>query len=204
VAGLDHTSRRAGRLPGRSCRDRRALHPDPQRLAALRARAETGAAILRPQPTVRDAELIQIHAEAGRFFQVHLPGSWVPDYLASCGLAAALLPTSPWKIGYAPANWTALTDYLRQLSHCDAALLCSGLVVNGKNGQLRDHFHDRLMIPLRAEDGIDRVHRPPPQACYFADSQSCPSAVSAFARVLRFSSGNPSQNHGSSRSIRLR
>jgi DNA primase len=130
------------------------LTPDPDRIAALQTRAETGAAILRPQPVIRDAELVQIHAEAGRFFQSLLTGSWVPDYLASRGLDAALLPTSPWKIGYASANWTALTDHLRQLGHYDAALLCSGLVVNGKNGQLRDHFHDRLMIPLRAEDGI--------------------------------------------------
>jgi DNA primase len=53
----------------------------------------------------------------------------------------------------APASWTALTEHLRGLGHCDAALLCSGLVVTGRNGQLRDHFHDRLMIPLRAEDG---------------------------------------------------
>jgi DNA primase len=130
------------------------LSPDPGRAAALLARAETGTAILRPQRTVRDDELVQIHAGAGRFFQSHLAGSWVPEYLASRGLDAALLPTSPWKIGYAPASWTALTGHLRQLGHSDAAMLCSGLVVNGRNGQLRDHFHDRLMIPLRAEDGV--------------------------------------------------
>jgi DNA primase len=76
----------------------------------------------------------------------------VPGYLADRGLDAALLPSSPWKIGYA-ASWTILTEHLRGLGHCDAALLCSGLVVAGSNGQLRDHFHDRLMIPLRAEDG---------------------------------------------------
>jgi hypothetical protein len=66
------------------------------------ARAETRFAVHSPVLAVRDAELVQIHAEAGRFFQSRLPGSWVPDYLASRGLAAALLPTSPWKIGYAP------------------------------------------------------------------------------------------------------
>jgi DNA primase len=122
--------------------------------AALRARAATTEVVHLPPPAPRDPELVQIHAEAGRFYQACLAGSWVPGYLANRGLAAALLPASPWKIGYAPASWTLLTDHLRGLGHCDAALLCSGLVVNGKNGQLRDHFHDRLMIPLRAEDGI--------------------------------------------------
>jgi DNA primase len=145
-------SRQAG-TPGEAAAIAARLSPDPGRAAALLARAETGAAILRPPPIVRDDELVQIHAEAGRFFQSLLARSWVPEYLASRGLDAALLPTSPWKIGYAPANWTALTGHLRQLGHSDAALLCSGLVVNGRNRQLRDHFHDRLMIPLRAEDG---------------------------------------------------
>jgi DNA primase len=130
------------------------LSPSPGRAGALAARAETGAAILDPQQTARDSELVQIHAEAGRFYQSLLAGSWVPGYLASRGLAAALLPTSPWKIGYAPAQWTALTGYLRQLGHCDAALLCSGLAVNSGNGQLRDRFHDRLMIPLRDQDRV--------------------------------------------------
>ncbi|MBV9450724.1 MAG: toprim domain-containing protein [Streptosporangiaceae bacterium] len=124
------------------------------RATAVLGRAGTTGAFLCPPAVTRDPELVQIHAEAGRFFQACLTGSWVPDYLASRGLDAALLPTSPWKIGYAPATWTALTDHLHRLGHSDAALLCSGLVTNRKNGQLRDRFHDRLMIPLRAEDGI--------------------------------------------------
>jgi len=132
-------------------------------LDAVQAEAATRAAVHCPPVTRRDPELVQMHAEAGRFFQACLQGSWVPGYLASRRLDAALLPTSPWKIGHAPASWTALTEYLRNLGHCDAALLRSGLVVNGKNGQLRDHFHDRLMIPLRAADGyvvafIGRCH----------------------------------------------
>ena len=122
-------------------------------ITAHRDRARTTEAVLRSARPVRDPELVQIHAEAGRFYQACLAGSWVPAYLADRGLSAALLPTSPWKIGYAPASWTILTEHLRGLGHCDAALLCSGLVVNGRNGQLRDHFYDRLMIPLRAEDG---------------------------------------------------
>jgi DNA primase len=132
----------------------RRVSADSARAAATRHRTETTAALLRRPAATRDPELVEIHAEAGRFFQACLRGSWVPGYLADRGLGAALLPTSPWKIGYAPASWTALTEHLRGLGHCEAALLCSGLVVNCKDGRLRDQFHDRLMIPLRAEDGI--------------------------------------------------
>lgn len=147
VYGRDHPHDEASELAAR-------ISATPERAANTVRRAETTGALLTPPAPCRDPELVQIHAEAGRFFQACLAGSWVPGYLASRGLDAALLPTSPWKIGYAPASWTALTRYLRGLGHCDAAMLCSGLVTNGRNGQLRDRFHDRLMIPLRAADRI--------------------------------------------------
>ena len=121
--------------------------------AAL-AHVQITAAVLSPESAERDPELVQIHVEAARFYQACLRGSWVPDYLASRRLDAALLPTSPWTIGYAPPSRTLLTDHLRGLGHCDAALLCSGLAVNGSDRQLHDLFRDRLMIPLRAEDGV--------------------------------------------------
>src|SRR5271154_7042722 len=138
----------------------------PDRITAAQDRARTSHALLHPPSAGRDEELVRVHVDALRYFQSRLPRSWVPGYLASRGLDAALLPTSPWKIGYAPDDWTALTDHLRSLGYCDAALLSSGLVTNGKNKRLRDHFHDRLMIPLRAEDGIvvGFIGRRPPQA----------------------------------------
>jgi hypothetical protein len=122
--------------------------------AATLGRAETTDAARRLAAADRDPVLVQVIAAAGRFYQSQLTGSWVPGYLASRGLDAALLPTSPWKIGYAPASWTALVDHLRGRGFTDADMLTAGLAVNGRNGQLRDHFHDRLILPLRAEDGI--------------------------------------------------
>ena len=122
--------------------------------AATLGRAETTEAARRPTAADRDPVLVQVIAAAGRFYQSQLAGSWVPGYLASRRLDAALLPTSPWKIGYAPASWTSLVDHLRGQGFTDADMLTAGLVVNGRNGQLRDHFCDRLIIPLRAADGI--------------------------------------------------
>jgi DNA primase len=128
--------------------------PDTRRSEAVRRRAETTAAVASRRAGAGDAELVQIHAAAGRFFQAALRGSWVPDYLSDRGLAAALLATSPWKIGYAPAAWTALTDYLRRQGYDPRVMLRSGLVVTGRDGRLHDRFRDRLMIPLRNERGI--------------------------------------------------
>jgi DNA primase len=128
--------------------------PDTRRSEAVRRRAETTAAVAARRAGAGDAEFVQIHAAAGRFFQGALRGSWVPDYLSDRGLAAALLATSPWKIGYAPATWTALTGYLRRQGYDPRVMLRSGLVVTGRDGRLHDRFRDRLMIPLRDERGI--------------------------------------------------
>jgi DNA primase catalytic core len=125
------------------------VSPDPERIAAVLARAQAGVALTRPAPPEGHGELVAIHADAGRFYQSCLPGSWVADYLASRRLETVLLPSSPWKVGYAPRSWTALTSHLRSLGHSDEAMLSSGLVVPGKDGKPRDMFHDRLMVPVR-------------------------------------------------------
>jgi DNA primase catalytic core len=125
------------------------VSPDPERIAAVLTRAQASAALTRPPPANGPAELVQIHADAGRFYQSCLAASWVPGYLASRRLEAALLPSSPWKIGYAPRSWIALTSHLRSLGHSEEAMLTSGLVVPGNDGRPRDLFHDRLMIPVR-------------------------------------------------------
>jgi DNA primase len=130
------------------------LSPDPDRLASIVARAEAANALIQSESATGDDDLIKIHADAGRFFQSKLEGSWVPDYMATRGLGAVFLPTSPWKIGYAPDSWTVLTSHLRGLGYTDDTLLRSGLVAEGKFG-LCDRFRDRLMIPLRR--ATDRV-----------------------------------------------
>jgi DNA primase catalytic core len=135
--------------PGEAAAIAARVSPDPERVAAVLARAQAGAALTRPPPAAGHGDLVQVHADAGRFYQSCLPGSWVPGYLASRRLDAVLLPSCPWKVGYAPRSWTALTSHLRELGHSDEAMLRSGLVVTGKDGKPRDMFHDRLMIPVR-------------------------------------------------------
>jgi DNA primase catalytic core len=135
------------------------VSPDPERVAAVLARAQARTALTRTQTAASYDELVQIHADAGRFYQFCVPGSWVPGYLASRRLEAVLLRASPWKIGYAPRSRTALTSHLRELGYSDQIMLRSGLAVPGKDGKPRDMFRDRLMIPIRqaAEWPGDRV-----------------------------------------------
>ncbi len=146
VFAASHSPQRATELAAR-------ISPSPERVAALLGRAQTTHALLSHSPPPRDDELVAIHAAACRFFQARLTGSWVPGYLASRGMRAVFLPASPWKTGYAPKAWTALTDHLRGRGFGEEALLRSGLVTTGRNGGLRDRFHDRLMIPVRSPEG---------------------------------------------------
>jgi DNA primase catalytic core len=77
----------------------------------------------------------------------------VPDYLGGRGLASALEDSSPWRIGYAPKSWTALTDHLREAGYTDRTLEAAGLALTARTGRMVDRFRDRLTLPLRDGDG---------------------------------------------------
>ena len=80
-----------------------------------------------------------------------MPGSWVPGYLASRGLSAAV--QDPWLAGYAPAAWDALTSHLRAAGYSDMVIEASGLARRSRRGTLIDTFRDRAMLPIRSADG---------------------------------------------------
>ena len=77
--------------------------------------------------------------------------SWVSGYLATRGHGAEIM--AQWRIGYAPAGWTALTDHLRHCGRNDDAIQAAGLARRSSRGTLIDHFRDRVMLAIRTEDG---------------------------------------------------
>ena len=108
-------------------------------------------AAARNRPSPVDKEQARIQEEAARFFAARLEGTSVPQYLATRGLDTDALKR--WRIGYAPAEWTALTDHLRELGFSDQALEASGLCRRSSRGSLIDVFRDRAMFPVRALSG---------------------------------------------------
>jgi DNA primase catalytic core len=97
-----------------------------------------------PGPPVTAISRILLDAE--RFYLGDLDRSWVPGYLESRGFGP---PTAAqWRIGYAPAGWTALTSHLRSLGHDDAAMEAAGLARRSSRGTLIDHFRDRVMLAI--------------------------------------------------------
>src|ERR1039457_4522154 len=89
--------------------------------------------------------------DAERFYLGHLNCSWVPGYLESRAFGQAT--AAQWRIGYAPAGWTALMSHLRSAGHDDPAIEAAGLARRSSRGTLIDHFRDRVMLAIRAEDG---------------------------------------------------
>lgn len=51
-------------------------------------------------------------------------------------------------LGFAPDDWSTLTDLARKEGYRDNALEASGLVRRGERGSLYDFFRNRLMIPI--------------------------------------------------------
>ena len=113
---------------------------------------------LDPEPTRTlapgppEPEISRVLLDAERFYYGRLARSWVPGYLAARGFGQATMKR--WRIGYAPAGWTALTNHLRGLGHDDAVIEASGLARRSSRGTLIDHFRDRVMLAIRNENGI--------------------------------------------------
>ena len=92
---------------------------------------------------------VLLSAEAFYLDQIHC--GWVPGYLVDRGLQRA--EASRWRIGYAPAGWTTLTQHLHDLGYDNATIHAAGLARRSSRGTLIDHFRDRVMFPVRNERG---------------------------------------------------
>lgn len=73
-------------------------------------------------------------------------------YLQRRGLGAAAREDR-WCLGYAPAQWAAVTAHLRCAGFTDAEIETAGLASRSRRGDLVDRFRNRLIFPLRRVDG---------------------------------------------------
>ncbi len=89
------------------------------------------------------------------FYRHHLftpAGKFVLDYLhEKRGLTDATIET--FGLGYAPPGWETTLKYFRDQGYRDEDLLQAGLASQREAGGLVDRFRNRLMIPIRDENG---------------------------------------------------
>jgi len=114
-------------------------------VAAATAAAEAGG-------MTRD-RVVELNDQAADWFAAQAgPGSKGRAYLED-RLGADVLDHSPWRLGYAPAGWTNLTDHLRAAGATEQELLAAGLGRVSSRGNLIDAFRDRATVAIRGQDG---------------------------------------------------
>jgi DNA primase len=131
------------------------------------------------QPT-DTRRLYAAHAAAAAYYRSQLAHHRGPrDYLRGRGLGAVVDRDAPWRVGFAPPGWTALTDHLRQRGFGRRELVTAGLAVRGHGGGVFDLFRDRIVFPIRDRGGtviafIGRVWNPRTAEPTAAKYLNCP------------------------------
>ncbi|MEN6584327.1 MAG: DNA primase [Armatimonadota bacterium] len=92
--------------------------------------------------------IIRANNIACSFFRSMLArSSKVKQYLAKRGLTDTTV--DKYRLGYAPSEWDALTNHLRQQRVSPADAVKAGLIVPRENSQgFYDRFRDRLIFPI--------------------------------------------------------
>ena len=111
-----------------------------------------------PMPDKRgprtDASAYRINEAACAFFQRHLAstqGAGARDYMERRGLDRGA--AEAFQIGLAPSDGDSLRSYLLREGFEASQLAAAGIVRESEDGQQRDLFRGRLMIPIRDADG---------------------------------------------------
>ena len=95
------------------------------------------------------ARILQMNKLAARFFYDTLnseAGRNARKYLRDRQLSDKTIVN--FGLGYAPAEWQGLTNYLRSKGFTDEEMVRGYLAARNKNGNLYDKFRDRVMFPI--------------------------------------------------------
>jgi len=121
---------------------------------ALKVLAEKAGVSLRPEDRKKWEErdvLFAIMEEATLFFQNKF-ASTIPakDYLAKRGLRPEIIAS--FRLGFSPAGWRDLKDYLIQKGFSENHIEKAGLVKHTEKGSY-DRFRSRIMFPIADSSG---------------------------------------------------
>lgn len=148
------STRMRRRLTEAAARNNHSANASPAHAPTKAAHPQGDAPPARPvqkHPDASGADLRAALADAHHFFRRSLPGSWGARYLARRGFTATMQEL--WEIGLAPRARQSLLRHLRQLGHHEQTLVEAGLAKRSDNGDFFDLFRDRVVFPLRDQDG---------------------------------------------------
>ena len=124
---------------------------DAIKICAERAGIELKAPSAKEKAKKEENErLIRANESAAIFFQSNLKKDITPSiayqYASNRGLDDGAI--DKWQIGYAPENWSSLTDHLMSRGFTAEDLIESGLSVRSEK-RIYDRFRNRLIFPIR-------------------------------------------------------
>jgi len=101
--------------------------------------------------------LLRLHEEVAAWFHQQLlrepAAAHARDYLAGRGVDAATIKT--WQLGWAPEGWDHLLRWAARRQYQTDLLETAGLILRSDRAESRlyDRFRNRLMFPIRDEQG---------------------------------------------------
>lgn len=126
--------------------------PDALRILARRA----GVVLKRQDPQIqsRKKRLYEVCELAAKFFQAQLAkgsgGQPALKYLKERGLKEETIKS--WRLGWAPDNWRALTDFLKSRGYRVEEIIAAGLAIKPEKESAAnnpyDRFRSRIMFPI--------------------------------------------------------
>lgn len=128
--------------------------------AALRILAERAGVTLvsKQEESYVDKEterLYLINAAAAQYFHHLLLNAKAAEiassYLSERGISKEIIDI--FELGFSPNSWDALCQHLKSRGYESDTMVSAGLSIAKEGGGFRDLFRNRLMIPIRNEDG---------------------------------------------------
>lgn len=94
--------------------------------------------------------MLKLNRDAARFFYSRLEapgGAPAREYIIKRGISGAMAKN--FGLGYAPDEWYALSNAMRDKGYSEQELISAGLVIQNKSGRgVHDRFRGRLMFPV--------------------------------------------------------
>ncbi len=125
----------------------------PEALARLAERVHVTLPVSKqvsPKERSETEELYQIYQAATEFYHAYLKhpesGKQARSYLEGRGFGREEIET--FKLGFSPAEWRKLFEFLSKKGFREQSLLRSGLIVRSSQGSSYDLFRGRVMFPI--------------------------------------------------------
>ena len=98
---------------------------------------------------INNEKFYQIMEESHNFFMEKMfaqESRTALNYLSNRGLDTDLIKEH--RLGYAPAKWSELYDFLKAKNYSDEDLLTLGLIKKNEEGKIYDAFRNRIIFPI--------------------------------------------------------